>query len=84
LLLQQSPDNSAAAEACFCQALDVARRQQAKSLELRGDELSALVATPRQTRRCSRVAGACVRVVRRGFRHARPPGGPDTGAPTSV
>ncbi len=28
-------DNAAEAEACFHQALDIARRQQAKSLELR-------------------------------------------------
>ena len=35
LLLQQSSDNQAEAEACFHQALDIARNQQAKSLELR-------------------------------------------------
>jgi adenylate cyclase len=35
LLLAQSSDHAAAAETCFGQALDVARRQQAKSLELR-------------------------------------------------
>jgi predicted ATPase len=35
LLLALSMDNAAEAEACFHQALDVARRQQAKSLELR-------------------------------------------------
>ncbi len=35
LLLQQSSDNQAEAEACFQQALDVARHQQAKSFELR-------------------------------------------------
>jgi len=35
LLLQQSADNHAEAQACFQQALDVARSQQAKSLELR-------------------------------------------------
>jgi class 3 adenylate cyclase/predicted ATPase len=35
LLLQQSSDNAAEAETCFHQALDVARNQQAKSLELR-------------------------------------------------
>ena len=35
LLLQQSVDNHAEAQACFHRALDVARRQQAKSLELR-------------------------------------------------
>jgi predicted ATPase/class 3 adenylate cyclase len=35
LLLALSPENHAEAEACFHQALDVARRQQAKSLELR-------------------------------------------------
>jgi predicted ATPase len=35
LLLALSTDNAAAAETCFHQALDIARRQQAKSLELR-------------------------------------------------
>src|SRR4029453_16698134 len=34
-LLLLSADNEAAAEACFHQALDIARRQQARSLELR-------------------------------------------------
>jgi len=35
LLLQQSSDNQAEAESCFHHALDIARNQQAKSLELR-------------------------------------------------
>jgi predicted ATPase len=35
LLLQQSLDNQAEAEACFHHALDIARNQQAKSFELR-------------------------------------------------
>ena len=35
LLLQQSSDNQAEAEACFHHALDIARSQQAKSFELR-------------------------------------------------
>jgi predicted ATPase len=35
LLLILSPENQVDAEACFRQALDIARRQQAKSLELR-------------------------------------------------
>jgi predicted ATPase len=35
LLLQQYSDNQAEAEACFHKALDIARSQQAKSLELR-------------------------------------------------
>jgi predicted ATPase len=35
LLLQQSSDNQAEAETCFHHALDIARNQQAKSLELR-------------------------------------------------
>jgi predicted ATPase len=35
LLLALSSENHLAAEACFQQALEVARRQQAKSLELR-------------------------------------------------
>ena len=35
MLLQQAVPDQPQAEACFRQALDVARRQQAKSLELR-------------------------------------------------
>jgi len=35
VLLAQSPDDPAEAEACFHKALEIARRQQAKSLELR-------------------------------------------------
>jgi len=35
LLLQHSVDNHAEAQACFHRALDIARRQQAKLLELR-------------------------------------------------
>ena len=35
LLLQQSPDQQSDAEASFHKALDVSRRQEAKSLELR-------------------------------------------------
>ena len=35
LLLQQTPTQQEEAEACFQRALDVARRQEAKSLELR-------------------------------------------------
>ena len=35
LLLQQAVPDAAQAEACFHQALDIARRQEAKSLELR-------------------------------------------------
>jgi predicted ATPase len=35
LLLQQSADNQSEAEACFHQALDIARQQQARSWELR-------------------------------------------------
>jgi predicted ATPase len=35
LLLAVSSDNHAEAEHCFFQALDIARRQEAKSLELR-------------------------------------------------
>ncbi len=35
LLLQQSPDNATETAACFQQAIDIARQQQAKSWELR-------------------------------------------------
>jgi predicted ATPase len=37
LLLQQTGTPQAEAETCFCQALEVARRQEAKALELRAD-----------------------------------------------
>jgi predicted ATPase len=35
LLLRQPAPDEQQSETCFCQALDIARRQQAKSLELR-------------------------------------------------
>ncbi|MCZ6876155.1 MAG: hypothetical protein O7G88_21925 [bacterium] len=38
-LLLQSTDNETEAEMCYYQALDIARRQQAKSLELRAARL---------------------------------------------
>ena len=49
LLLHQTVPDAQHAEACFCQALATARRQQAKSLESAGgDEPGAVVAASGQ------------------------------------
>ena len=51
-LLAESPDQTAAAEACFRQALDTARRQQSRAWELRATtESGPTLATTRAPRR---------------------------------
>ena len=68
LLLRQAVPESQAAEACFQQALDVARHQQAKSWELRAAmSLSRLWQQPGQARRSPRAAGTDLRLVHRGL-----------------
>ena len=58
----------AEAEACFRQALDIARHQQAKSLELRAAmSLSASVADTGQARRSPSDAGRDLWLVHGGF-----------------
>jgi predicted ATPase len=54
LLLQQTVPDAQQAEACFCQALATARRQQAKSLELR-----AAMSLARLWQRQEKRAAAC-------------------------
>ena len=61
-------DMQAEAEACFQQALDVARHQQAKSWELRAAmSLSPPVAAAGQAGRSPRTAGTDLRLVHRGL-----------------
>ena len=56
LLLVRSAEHQTEAEACFCQALDIARRQQAKSWELRAaislHACGSARASTRQPRSC--------------------------------
>ena len=67
LLLQLPSPDVPQAEACFHQALDVARRQQAKALELRA-ALSLSRLWQQQGQRRSRAApGADLRLVHRGL-----------------
>ena len=67
LLLQHAVAQPGEAEACFQQALAVARRQQTKSLELRAAmSLSSAVAGPGQECRSPSVVGGDVRLVHRG------------------
>ena len=57
LLLVLSTDNTTEAEACFHQALDIARRQEAKSLELRvATSLSRLWQQGKRAEACALLA----------------------------
>ena len=68
LLLRQAVPDAAQAEACFQQALAIARRQQAKSWELRAAmSLSSPVAAAGQAGRGPCAAGAGLRLVHRGL-----------------
>ena len=68
LLLQHAVAQPEEAEACFQQALAVARRQQAKSLELRAAmSLARLWQQPGQARRSPPAAGGGVWLVHRGL-----------------
>ena len=68
LLLRQPGTPQAEAEAWLQRALDVARRQEAKSLELRAAmSLSSPVAAAGQAGRSARAAGADLRLVHRGL-----------------
>ena len=68
LLLRQPGTPQAEAEAWLQRALDVARRQEAKSLELRAAmSLGSPVAAAGQARRSPRAAGADLRLVHRGL-----------------
>ena len=68
LLLALSVDHQAEAEACFQQALDVARRQQAKSWELRAaTEPGSAVAAPGQAEPRRTAAGPGLWLVHRGL-----------------
>jgi predicted ATPase len=75
LLRSQSASNSIEAEACLQHALDVARQQQAKSLELRAAMSLARLWQQQGRRAEARPAGAGLRLVHRGLRHRRSAGG---------
>jgi predicted ATPase len=68
LLLQQASPDMTQADACFQQALTMARRQQARSWELRAAmSLARLWQRQGEGRRGPRAAGAGLRLVHRGF-----------------
>ena len=68
LLLRQPGTPQAEAETWLQRALDVARRQEAKSLELRAAmSLSSPVAAAGQAGRSPRAAGTDLRLVHRGL-----------------
>ena len=68
LLLRQPGTPPAEAEACFQRALDVARRQEAKSLELRAAmSLARLWQQQGKQRRSPRAAGTDLWLVHRGL-----------------
>ena len=67
LLLRQAVPEANQAEACFQQALVIARRQQAKSWELRATTSLAPLAAARQAGRSPRAAGADLWLVHRGL-----------------
>ena len=70
LLLARAPENPSDAEACFRQAIAIARRQRAKSLELRAVmSLSRLLQGARQARRSPPDAGGDLWLVHGGVRH---------------
>ena len=82
LLLQQAGPAPARAEACFHQALTVARRQQAKSWELRAAMARAVAAAgPAEA---GRVTGPALPLVHRGLRHRRLAGGQGVAGGTGV
>jgi tetratricopeptide (TPR) repeat protein len=76
LLLRQMVEQAEEAEICFQQALAVASRRQAKSLELpRRDAPESAVAASGEACRSPRTAGPDLQLVHRGLRHRRPAGG---------
>ena len=76
LLLQLPSPDVPQAEAAFLRALDVARRQQAKALELRAAlSLSRLWQGQGKRDRGPTAAGPDLRLVHRGLRHRRFAGG---------
>ena len=85
LLLQLPIPDVPQAEACFQQALDVARRQQAKALELRATmSLSRLWQRQGKREAARRCSGSDLWLVHRGLRHFRLAGGQSPAAGTGV
>ena len=75
LLLAESPDQAAAAEDCFRQAIETARRQQSKGVGAAGhDESRPALATAGPPRRGPRRAGGRLRHVHGRFHDAGPRG----------
>ena len=76
LLLGRTGEHDAEAETCFRQALDIARRQQAKSLELRAAMKSSRLWQQQGKRpnTLAKMLGGIHGWFTRGVRHRRPPG----------
>ena len=72
LLLAQNPSDVAEAERCFRTAIEIARRQSARSIELRATtSLARLAREAGSPRRSARDARRDLRLVYRGLRHRR-------------
>ena len=72
LLLAQNPSDVAEAELCFRTAIEIARRQSARSGVARHDEPRALAQQAGPSRRSAHDARRNLRLVHRGLRHRRP------------
>ena len=73
LLLVQNPSDVAKAERCFRTAIEIARRQSARSAELRATtSLARLLDEAGSSRRSAHDARRNLRLVHRGLRHRRP------------
>ena len=83
-LLRQAGPAPAQAEACFHQALTIARRQQANSWELRAAMSLARLWRQQGRTRPARVTGPALPLVHRGLRHRRLPGGQGVAGGTGV
>ena len=76
IALQGMEPDATKAEACFATALEIARKQKAKSWELRAaTSMARLLCASRQARSCARHSCSSLWLVHRGFRHARLAGG---------
>ena len=79
LLLRRNPSASDRAEISYRRAIERARSQEAKFVgAARRHQPRPAVARSRQARRGARAARPDLRLVHRGFRHARPEGGEGT------
>jgi hypothetical protein len=74
LLLMQGAANAPQAERCFRTAIEVARRQEGKALELRATTSLARLLRDTNRRDEARMTLEHLQLVHRGLRHRRPEG----------